>query len=556
MVLSLSLVSDKKFSEALKKSAHLLNYLSTYVERGNPIPLFTEKLEGEHKKLKDPNLIYPISDNTYIHINPHSNSADGYVEYAIVEPDEPDRALMESADKLFALHAGTMNPPIELTERFNMIDQYLDKTITSTNAVIDYSKIDVFKSKNLAVLDKDIPSLKYHFLRKRAGMGLLDPFLTDPHLEDISIVGAGNMYVIHKMFGALKCPVFLSVEEIDDLIVSMAEQFGKTVSHAKPVIDATLPEGSRINIVFGKDISRKGTNATIRRFASTPLSITQIIPSKSLLSVEAAYLWMMLAEGMSVFVNGETASGKTTTMMAITAFIPSNWKIVTIEDTPELTLPHANWISEVTRDTGNANSSVTMFDLLKAALRQRPNYIFVGEIRGAEANIAFGAMQTGHPVVSSFHAANMTALIQRLTNPPMNIPKTNVENLNIAMFQAAVTGPDGKRVRRVLSINEVIGYNQEGNNVMFIPVFNWDPGSDTVKFRGKGSSALFISKVLEKRGMSRKDEGLLYEELALRTKILDKMVEKKIFNFYDVYDSISRCREIGLEQFMKELNAL
>jgi archaeal flagellar protein FlaI len=556
MVLSLSLVSDKKFSEALKKSEHLLNYLSTYVERGNPIPLFTEKLEGEHKKLKDPNLIYPISDNTYIHINPHSNSADGYVEYTVIEPDEPDRALMESADKLFALHAGTMNPPLELTERFNMIDQYLDKTIMSTSAIIDYSKMDVFKAKNLAVFDKDIPSLKYHFLRKRAGMGLLDPFLTDPHLEDISIVGAGNMYVIHKMFGALKCPVFLSVEEIDDLIVSMAEQFGKTVSHAKPVIDATLPEGSRINIVFGKDISRKGTNATIRRFASTPLSITQIIPSKSLLSIEAAYLWMMLAEGMSVFVNGETASGKTTTMMAITAFIPSNWKIVTIEDTPELTLPHANWISEVTRDTGNANSSVTMFDLLKAALRQRPNYIFVGEIRGAEANIAFGAMQTGHPVVSSFHAANMTALIQRLTNPPMNIPKTNVENLNIAMFQAAVTGPDGKRVRRVLSINEVIGYNQEGNNVMFIPVFNWDPGSDTVKFRGKGSSALFISKILEKRGMSRKDEGLLYEELALRTKILDKMIEKKIFNFYDVYDSISRCREIGLEQFMKELNAL
>ena len=556
MGFNFSLVTDKKFSEALKKSEHLKNYLATYIDKGNPIPIFTEKLEGEHKKLKDPNLIYPISENTYIHINPHSASSDGYVEYAIIEPDEPDRALMENADKLFALHAGNMNPPVELTERFNMIDQYLDRTISSSNASIDYSKTDAFKSKNLSVYEKDIPCLKYHFLRKRAGMGLLDPFLTDPHLEDISIVGAGNMYVIHKMFGALKCPIFLSVEEIDDLIISMAEQFGKTVSHAKPVIDATLPEGSRINIVFGKDVSRKGTNATIRRFASTPLSITQIIPSKAMETVEAAYLWMMLSEGSSVFINGETASGKTTTMMALTAFIPSNWKIVSIEDTPELTLPHNNWISEVTRDTGNPSSSVTMFDLLKAALRQRPNYIFVGEIRGAEANIAFGAMQTGHPVISTFHAANMTALIQRITNPPMNIPKTNVENLNIAMFQAAVTGPDGKRVRRVLSINEIIGYNPEGNNVMFIPVFNWDPGTDTVKFRGKGSSALFISKLLEKRGMARKDEGLLYEELALRTKILDKMVEKKIFNFYDVYDSISRCREIGLEQFLKELNAL
>lgn len=263
-----------------------------------------------------------------------------------------------------------------------------------------------------------------------------------------------------------------------------------------------------------------------------------------------------MSEGMSVFINGETASGKTTTMMAITAFIPSNWKIVSIEDTPELTLPHSNWISEVTRDTGNVNSSVTMFDLLKAALRQRPNYIFVGEIRGAEANIAFGVMQTGHPVVSTFHAANMTSLIQRMTNPPMLIPKTNIENLNVAIFQAAVTGPDGKRVRRVLSMNEVLGFDPVSNTVMFIPVFNWDPGSDTVKFRGKGSSALFISKILEKRGMQRKQEGLLYEELTLRAKILDKMIEKKIFNFYDVFDSISRCREIGLEEFMKELEAL
>ncbi|MDE1762852.1 MAG: type II/IV secretion system ATPase subunit [Thaumarchaeota archaeon] len=556
MGFDISLVKDKKFADALKKSPHLSNYLEMYVVRGNPIPIYTEKLEGEHKKLKEPNLIYPISDTAYIHVNPHSNSADGYVEYSIIEPDEPDRVLMEHADKLFALHAGSMNPPVELTERFNMIDQYLDKTMSVNNGPVDYSKIDATKMKSLPVYEKDVANLKYHFLRKRAGMGLLDPFLTDPHLEDISVVGAGNMYVIHKMFGALKCPIFLSVEEIDELIISMSEQFGKTVSHAKPVIDATLPEGSRINIVFGKDVSRKGTNATIRRFASTPLSITQILPSKTLNSTEAAYLWIMMSEGMSVFINGETASGKTTTMMALTAFIPSNWKIVSIEDTPELTLPHANWISEATRDTGNQNSSVTMFDLLKAALRQRPNYIFVGEIRGAEANIAFQAMQTGHPVVSTFHAANMTALIQRITNPPMNIPKTNVENLNIALFQASVTGADGKRVRRVLSINEVLGYNPEGNNVMFIPVFDWDPGRDEVKFRGKGSSALFISRVLEKRGMSRKDEPLLYEELAMRAKILDKMVEKKIFNFYDVYDSISRCREIGLDAFMKELNML
>jgi flagellar protein FlaI len=552
-----SQVRDKRLTEELKKSPHLLNYIEMYTARGNPLPLFTEQLQAEHKKLKEPNLLYPTAEQSYIHINPNTTSDDGYMEYVIVEPDMPDRKIMEMADKMFAIQSADMIPPLEITERFNMIETYLKDHTQITDAPVDYNTLgDIYKLKTLPVAKRDWVGFRYHFLQKRAGTGILDPFLADPNLEDVSIIGAGNVYVIHKSFGALKCPLFLGVEEIDELIISMSEQFGKTVSHAKPVIDAVLPDGSRINIVFGKDISRKGTNATIRKFASTPLSITQVLTSKALDFREAAYMWMMLAEGMSVFINGETASGKTTTLMALTAFIPSNWKIVTIEDTPELTLPHANWINEQTRDTGNEHSSVTMFDLLKAALRQRPNYIFVGEIRGAEANIAFQAMQTGHPVVSTFHAANMTALIQRITNPPMLIPKTNVENLNIGLFQGAVQGPGGKRVRRVLSINEILGYNPEGGNIMFIPVFNWDPGTDEVKFRGKGSSALFVQKVLEKRGMSKRDEGLLYEELELRAKILQKMMEKRIFNFYDVFDSISHCREIGLEAFYKELDSL
>ncbi|MBI5698199.1 MAG: type II/IV secretion system ATPase subunit, partial [Thaumarchaeota archaeon] len=481
-------VKDKKFIEELKKAPHLLSYVDMYTSRGNPLPLFTEQLQAEHKKLKEPNLVYPVTDTTYIHINPHTSSDDGYMEYVIIEPDPPERKIMDLADKMFAIQSADMSPPLEITERFNMIENYLKSNTQISETPIDYNTVgDVYKIKSLPVYKNDWVGLRYHFLQKRAGTGILDPFLADSNLEDISIIGAGNVYVIHKSFGALKCPMFLGVEEIDELIISMSEQFGKTVSHAKPVIDAVLPDGSRINIVFGKDISRKGTNATIRKFASTPLSITQVLTSKALDFREAAYMWMMMAEGMSVFINGETASGKTTTLMALTAFIPSNWKIVTIEDTPELTLPHSNWINEQTRDTGNEHSSVTMFDLLKAALRQRPNYIFVGEIRGAEANIAFQAMQTGHPVVSTFHAANMTALIQRITNPPMLIPKTNVENLNIALFQGAVQGPGGKRVRRVLSINEVLGYNAEGGNIMFIPVFNWDPGTDEVKFRGKGS---------------------------------------------------------------------
>jgi flagellar protein FlaI len=553
MVFDISAILDKNFAQKLKEKSYLRNYLETYQIRGNPLPLFVEELQSEHKKLKDPNLIYPITDETFIHINPHTTSDDGFKEYVIIEPDEPDRDLMEFADKVFAAKAGALDPPVEITEKFAMVDNFLNEIIEPTSSTVDYSKLgDPFKIKKLPVNSNILSDLKYHFLQKRAGTGLLDPFLNDSNLEDVSIIGAGNMYIIHKAFGTLKVPVFLSVDAIDELIVSLSEQFGKTISHAKPVVDATLPDGSRINIVFGKDISRKGTNCTIRKFASTPLSIIQVLSSGVMNFTEVAYLWMMLEAGMSLFVNGETASGKTTTLMGLTAFIPSNWKIVTIEDTPELTLPHNNWITEATRNTGNPASSVTMDDLLKAALRQRPNYILVGEIRGAEGNVAFSAMQTGHPVMATFHAAGMVPLIQRLSNDPINIPKTYMPNLNLALFQGAVLNPDGKRVRRVLSINEILGISNDGN-VMFIPVFDWDAGTDTVRFKGRGSSALFISHVLEKRGMKRKDEGILYEELELRARILEKMLENKIFNYYDVFNAISHCNEVGLDEYFKEL---
>jgi flagellar protein FlaI len=544
-------IIDKKLLELARRIPHLSDYLQKLSGTGIPMPTFYEKLDGSMKNFKVLNLIYPVTDQICIHINSIGTN-DGYTEYVIVDPPEPNVLLSSAIDRNFAINSAATEPASEFQQKMVYLEEFLKKICTLSKVEVDYSKLDT-KAKTLPVYEKDFPNLIYHFIRKRAGLGLLEPFLTDPYLEDISIIGQGNVFVVHKVFGPLKSPVWLTNDDIDSLVIGMSEQFGKTVSHARPVIDATLPEGSRINIVFGKDVSRKGTNATIRRFASVPLSITQIISSKTLDKREAAYMWMMVSEGMSCFINGETASGKTTTMMGITLFIPPTWKVVTIEDTPEITLPHNNWISEVTRDTGSASSSVTMFDLLKAALRQRPNYILVGEIRGVEGNIAFQAMQTGHPVISTFHAAQMSSLIQRLTGDPIKVPKPNVENLNIALFQAAVQGKEGKPIRRVLSINEIVGYNSGSDSVMFIPIFTWDPSTDSVTFRGRGSSNLFVSKLLLKRGMARKDEGLLYDELELRAAFLDRLIQKKIFNYYEVYDHLVKTREIGLEAAFKEL---
>lgn len=548
-------IKDKKLVDAMQRAPYLQEYVSKILRQGDPIPGYFEKIDSGVKSLKQPSIIYPISEQLFVHINSFATGADGYWEYQIISPPEPHPSLAAALDRLFAVEAGAAEAAKDQQGKLLFVEDFLKKACIKVRGEVSYDKVDA-KKKPIPVSEGDFPYIAYHFTRKRAGLGILEPFLTDPHLEDISIVGAGNVYIIHKIFGSLKCPIWLTNDDIDDMVIGMSEQFGKTISHSRPLVDATLPEGSRINIVFGKDVSKRGTNATIRRFASIPLSIIQIINSRTIDSRQAAYMWMMVDSGMSVFINGETASGKTTTMMGITSFIPPTWKVVTIEDTPEITLPHKNWISEVTRDTGSPASSVLMFDLLKAALRQRPNYILVGEIRGAEANIAFQAMQTGHPVMSTFHAAQMSSLIQRLTGEPMKIPKPNVENLNIALFQAAVQGKDGKPIRRVLSINEIVGYNGGTDSVMFIPVFNWDPGTDTVVYRGKGSSSLFVTKLLMKRGMSRKDEGLLYDELEMRKLLLEKMSQKKVLNYYDVYDWIVKSKEIGLQAALKKLDSI
>ncbi|MCD6410175.1 MAG: type II/IV secretion system ATPase subunit, partial [Candidatus Verstraetearchaeota archaeon] len=332
-----------------------------------------------------------------------------------------------------------------------------------------------------------------------------------------------------------------------------SEYIGRPVSHARPIVDASLPDGSRLNLVFGKDVSRRGSNFTIRKFSKVPLSVTQLINWGTFDARIAGYLWIMLSEGNSLFICGETASGKTTTLNAISAFIKPTAKVVSIEDTPEVNLPHENWVSEVTRETGSEASSVSMFDLLKAALRQRPNYIIVGEIRGKEGNIAFQAMQTGHPVMATFHAASVERLIQRITSHPIDVPKTHIDNLNIVLIQSAVYDASGMLKRRVLSVNEIMGYDTESNTVMYLPVFTWDPVTDKFLFRGMGSSYLLENKIAVLRGIPRRELKRIYEEIDLRAKFLELLIQRGVMNYFDVWKAIIKTYTLGLERCIELL---
>lgn len=279
-----------------------------------------------------------------------------------------------------------------------------------------------------------------------------------------------------------------------------------------------------------------------------PLSILQLVAFNTLSYEMAAYLSLCLGHGMNMFVSGETASGKTTLMNAVTTFIPASDKIVSIEDTAELQVPHPNWIREITRGStkGASDSAVTMFDLLKAALRQRPNEIIIGEIRGEEGAIAFQAMQTGHAAMATFHAASVEKLIQRLTGHPINIPKTYVDNLNVVAIQSMVRLPNGKEGRRVMSINEIVGYDSSSDSFSFIEVFRWNPVDDSFEFSGYMNSFLLKERIAMMRGLPPTQKRNICNELNRRANILKKLSQQGVTGFYELYQVLSQAYREGV----------
>ena len=391
--------------------------------------------------------------------------------------------------------------------------------------------------------------MRYRLIRDKEGLGVLEPLIQDPYLEDISCSGVGNIFLEHKIFqGLTSSIVFRSTEDLDTFVIQISEKIGKPVTYRNPIIDASLPDGSRINLVFGTDVSRRGSNFTIRKFAADPLSIIQLVEFGGLIYEMAAYLSLAMLHGMNTFISGETASGKTTLLNAITVFINPNAKIVSIEDTPELVVPHPNWIREVTRGKAGEEegSSVTMFDLLRAALRQRPNEIIIGEIRGEEGAIMFQAMQTGHACMATFHAATVEKLIQRLTGHPINIPKTYIDNLNLVVIQSSVRLPNGKDGRRIIAINEIVGYDSSSDSFSYIEVFRWNPSNDTFEFTGYMNSYLLEEVIAAKRGIPPNRKRDIYSELTRRANVLRKLKDQGITGFNELYQVISQAYREGV----------
>ena len=390
-------------------------------------------------------------------------------------------------------------------------------------------------------------TMRYQLNRDIVGLGPLEPAMRDTYNEDIHVIGPEETYVDHGTFGLLPTTIqWESEERFDNWLRNIGERMGDPVSDTDPIIDSTLPDGSRINIIYSDDVSLKGPSLTIRQGdEEIPLSIAQLTNWGTLSPELAAYLWLCLENEQTVFVVGETASGKTTTLNSIMAFIPRDSKIYTAEDTAEVLPPHDTWQQLLTREgQGEASADVTMFDLVAAALRSRPDYIIVGEVRGEEGRMAFQAAQTGHPVMLTFHASDIVSMIQRFTGDPINVPETFMDNADVALFQNRVKQGDDV-LRRVTSVQEIEGYSKEMGGVVTRQAFYWDPVEDEIIFQGRNNSYVLEEQIARLLGYE--DTREIYEELDYRAEIIERIIQEDLVDYHEFNDTIASFQRDGPE---------
>ena len=528
----MSRMEKSEEEELLRNNPHLKKYLES-IQKKMGRPIFYSKLTGDVKGEKYPNVIYLTKEVVFIHI--YRNEDTDNILYHAIEPIL-NEAEEKKRDELLELMYERAHLRINIKTQ-NELRKAIEEVLDEITIVDEKSAGKLGKSKGgkVRVTSIEKANIKYDITKNIVGGGPLEPFMRDPNIEDIHIITGQNVHLIHKTFDMVETNIDIDKKWASTFSQDFAEKIGSPVSDGQPIADGTLPDGSRVNIIHSKDVSLKGPTMTVRKFSETPISITQIVNWGTLSSGVAAYLWLCLQYGRSIFVCGETASGKTTTANAMFVFIPPEKKIYSVENTPEVQVPHAVWQQLLTRSTGPKEGHVDEGDLLKAGLRSRPDYIIPGETRGIEGRVVFQAMQTGHPVVTTFHAGSVTKVIQRFTGHPINIPKTFMDNLDVVLIQMAVERK-GKRLRRVLSIDEIEGYNKEVDGIMSRTAFQWNAIDDTHIFKANRNSFTLEQRIAKIAGFE--DPAMIYGEFDRRKHIIERMVEEKIFDYYEVVQFI------------------
>ncbi|MCL2141382.1 MAG: type II/IV secretion system ATPase subunit [Methanimicrococcus sp.] len=442
--------------------------------------------------------------------------------YRIIEPVlSSEKQLL--FDKIISLLNDSINP--NLFENKNK----------SKTELLKKSFFEILKIYSIRLSEKDAAEMFYFIERNFLKFCEISPLLDDKNIEDISCNGYDlPIYVFHQKYGSVKTTLSFSKPQLDLLVRRMAQSSKKHISVSNPMTDATMPDGSRVHLTLGNEITVKGSTFTIRKFNEKPFLPADLVSNKTFTAEMMAYLWLCVESNMNIIFAGGTASGKTTSLNAVCHFIPRHKKIVSIEDTREINLPHENWVSGISRagseaadEIMNSNSfsnyskKLTLYDLLKAALRQRPEYILVGEIRGSEAYVLFQAMSTGHTTLSTMHAESVDTLIHRLENPPMNVPRVMIQTLDVLVVLAQ-TEENGHFYKKCLSVHEIIETDPQTSEILTQDIFNKQRAQSIDLF----SNSVVLKRIQERKGWA-KDELRREFEKRIRFLINEQKGEKE-----------------------------
>ncbi|MDL5361088.1 type II/IV secretion system ATPase subunit [Halalkalicoccus sp. NIPERK01] len=546
---------SKAVRELATRHPHLREHLVAHKRESGEFPQVIEAADGEYETTY-PNVIYPIDGPIHCHIY---GDVGRDTTYHVVEPtlSEEEHDLYENVTTELLRKSVDHAAPEDDAEYVDRIEQLLAATAYTDDRPPGWKETlgRALSIGRYRVSPRTYENLRYRLVRDIVGLGPLEGVLRDPANEDVHVIGPHECYVDHGVYGMLKTTVdFGPPERFQQWIRNLGERIGDPVSDADPIVDSTLPDGSRLNLIYSDDVSLKGPSLTIRQGQEVPLSVAQITEWGTLSPELAAYLWLCLENEQTVFVVGETASGKTTTLNSIMSFIPRDSKIYTAEDTAEVLPPHDTWQQLLTREGGGGDSKdVDMFDLVAAALRSRPDYIVVGEVRGEEGRMAFQAAQTGHPVMLTFHASDIVSMIQRFTGDPIRVPETFMDNADVAIFQNRVK--QGENVlRRVTSVQEIEGYSKEMDGVVTREVFYWDPVADEIVFQGMNNSYVLEEQIATLLGYA--DTREIYTDLEFRATVIERLIDDGITGYHEVNEAISALQRDGIEGLPFDIHRL
>jgi len=540
-----------KPSDELRQMAarrpHLRDHLKKFKQITGEFPMLIDEADDDYESDR-PNVLYPVGGPIFCHIY---GDVGQDMKYYAIEPElDNDEQVVFDKVRNRLLQKSVNKPAPESEAEY---DDRIEELLQESTKIRDEDDNDgvLTRLSNLTsvgsveVTQSTYENILYRLNRDIVGLGPLEPVMRDPANEDIHVIGKSECHVDHGVYGMLETTVEWGSEEaFDQWLRNMGERMGDPVSDSDPIVDSTLPDGSRLNLIYSDDVSLKGPSLTIRQGDEIPLSIFQITKWATLSPELAAYLWLCLENEQTVFVVGETASGKTTTLNAITSFIPDDAKIYTAEDTAEVLPPHDTWQQLLTREGEDEDTSIDMFDLVAAALRSRPDYIIVGEVRGEEGRMAFQAAQTGHPVMLTFHASDIVSMIQRFTGEPINVPETFMDVADVALFQNRVKQGD-QVLRRVTSVQEIEGYSKEMDGVVTRQAFNWDPVEDEINFQAMNNSYVLEEQIATLLGYE--DTRDIYDDLEFRADLIRRAIQEGITGYHEVNDFISDFQRDGLE---------